>query len=180
MAEDKKLTQKQEMFCQAYVRLGDKSAAYREAYDASGMKPETINVKASELFNEGKITVRVQELQDEVKKRNDVTIDEVVKTLAMMLRFDIADLYDEGGRLKPLNDIPKEARLMIQQLDTEELYCAGREKELLGFSKKVRTYSKIDAIEKLMKHLGGYDKDNEQRKPVINATIKWGDNEITI
>lgn len=174
------LTPKQEAFCQAYVRLGDKSAAYREAYDTSKMAPETVNNSAYKLFDNGEITARIEALQQDIKRRNDVTIDEVVKTLALMLRFDISQLYDENGRMKNIHDIPLEARLMIQELNTEELYSGGREKELIGFGKKVKTYSKTDAIEKLMKHLGGYDKDNEQKKPQITNVIKWGDNEITI
>lgn len=175
-----KLTVKQENFCQAYVRLGDKSAAYREAYDTSGMKPETVNENASRLSANSKVAARIANLQDETKKRNDVTIDEVVKTLASMLRFDIAELYDENGILKNIHSIPKEARLMIQELNSEELYTGGKDRDLLGFSKKVKTYSKTDAIEKLMRHLGGYDKDNEQRKPQITNVIKWGDNEVQI
>jgi hypothetical protein len=32
-----------------------------------------------------------------------------------------------------------------------------------------------------MKHLGGYEKDNFQKKVEINTTvIKWGDKEITV
>lgn len=161
------LTQKQENFCQAYVRLGDKSAAYREAYDTSKMSAETVNNSAYKLFDNGEITARVKELQEEAKTRNDVSIDEVVKTLASMLRFDIADMYDENGNLKNIHDIPKEARLMIQELNSEELYTSGRDRELLGFSKKIKTYSKTDAIEKLMRHLGGYEKDNSQKTIVI-------------
>jgi len=45
-----KLTPKQEKACQKYIELGDKSAAYRSAYNCSRMKPESINRKAYELF----------------------------------------------------------------------------------------------------------------------------------
>jgi phage terminase small subunit len=164
------LTEKQERFCQAYIRLGDKSAAYREAYDASSMKPESINRKAVELFDDGKITARVKELQDEVKSRNDVTVDEIVKTLSGMMRFDIADLYDSDGVLLPVHAMPKEARLMISSIDTDELFMG---KMLIGQTKKIRLYSKLDGIEKLMKHLGGYEKDNKQR-PAATIQVNLG------
>jgi len=54
------LTLKQEAFCQAFIRLGDKSAAYREAYSTKNMKPESINRKSFELFNEVKIRSRIK------------------------------------------------------------------------------------------------------------------------
>lgn len=169
------LTIKQENFCQAYIRLGDKSAAYREAYDASNMKSESINRKAVELFDDGKITARIAELQDEVKRRNDITIDELVQSLAGMVRFDIGDLYDENGSLLPIHKMPKSARLMISQLDTDDLFSgSGDDRMMIGYTKKVRTYSKVDAIEKLMKHLGGYEKDNNQNKPVNHIEINLG------
>lgn len=61
-----KLTVKQENFCQAYIRLGDKSAAYREAYNCENMKAETVNRNAFELFDNNKITTRILELQKQV------------------------------------------------------------------------------------------------------------------
>lgn len=165
-----KLTPKQENFCQAYIRLGDKSAAYREVYSTDKMKPKTVNEAATRMFYDSKITARIEQLQSEVKKRNDVTIDEIVSVLAGMMRFDIGDLYDENGKLKPIHQIPKHARLMIQQLDSDELteYVNGN-KMIVGSTKKVKVYSKNDAIEKLMKHLGGYEKDNMQKANIFSA-----------
>lgn len=75
------LTQKQETFCQAYIETGNASEAYRTAYAADKMKPETINRKAKELFDNGKITARVAELQGEIKQRHNVTVDSLIKEL---------------------------------------------------------------------------------------------------
>ena len=174
----KTLTEKQENFCQAFIRLGDKSAAYREAYSATNMKAESINRKAVELFDNGNITARVKELQAEVKTRNDISIDEIVQSLAGMLRFDIADLYDERGKLKPIHEIPKPARLMIQQFDSDEIseFIAG-DKVHIGYTKKIKTYNKLEAVEKLMKHLGGYEKDNMQNKLPVNVFLNLGEGE---
>ena len=80
----KKLTLKQETFCQGYVETGNASEAYRRAYDANGMKPEVVSVKASELLKNGKVTVRVEQLQAKHAKRHDVTVD----TITAMLKED--------------------------------------------------------------------------------------------
>ena len=61
----KPLTIKQEAFCQAYLRLGDKSAAYREAYSCLKMKPETIHAMASKLSSDQKVAIRIEQLQKE-------------------------------------------------------------------------------------------------------------------
>lgn len=76
-----KLTPKQEKFCQLYIELGNASEAYRQAYDSSRMKAETINTKAKELLKHGPITVRISELQDGHKERHDITVDDLIAEL---------------------------------------------------------------------------------------------------
>ena len=179
MAEDE-LSEKQEAYCQNYIICGNQSAAYRIAYDADAMNQNSVAVEACRLHANPNIALRIKALQKEVYERNKITIDELIQNLAGMVRFDIASLYDDDGRLLPLKQIPLEARQMISQLDSDELYeYIDGQKETLGFTKKIRTYSKLDAVEKLMKHLGGYEKDNKQKE--LNVTvIKWGDKEIGI
>lgn len=75
------LTPKQEKFCQLYVETGSASEAYRQSYDASNMKPDTINVKASELLSNGKISVRVGQLRERLVKKHNVTVDSLIEEL---------------------------------------------------------------------------------------------------
>lgn len=63
-----KLTIKQKNFCNYYLETGNASEAYRRSYSCDNMKDETVNVKASELLNNGKITARVEQLQAELQK----------------------------------------------------------------------------------------------------------------
>ena len=60
------LTSKQESFAQAVADGLTQSDAYRQAYDAENMKAEAIWVKASELAANGNVTVRIQELREQV------------------------------------------------------------------------------------------------------------------
>lgn len=174
----KNLTIKQENFCQAYIKLGDKSAAYREAYSTSKMKPETVNRNSFQLFNDNKIATRIELLQKEASSRNKIEIDELLIALAGMVRFDVAELYDERGALKNIHDMSLSARQMITQLDTFELY--GKDGNKLGETKKIRTITKLDAVEKLMKHLGAYEKDNRQKETIVKTKIIWGGKEIEV
>ena len=75
------LTIKQEAFCQAYVELGDASEAYRKAYDADKMKPESVHRKAKEVKDNGKVTARIEQLQGEIKQRHNVTVDSLLAEL---------------------------------------------------------------------------------------------------
>lgn len=88
----RKLTQKQEAFCLAYIELGNASDAYRSAYEASRMKPETVNRTAKEQLDNPKIAARIKDLQAEAAERNAVTVDSLLAELedARQLAFRIA------------------------------------------------------------------------------------------
>ena len=69
------LTAKQEAFCQKYVETGNASEAYRQSYDAGGMKPTSVNRKAKELLDNGKIAARLAELREPAAKKARVTLE---------------------------------------------------------------------------------------------------------
>ena len=75
------LTPKQERFCQKYIELGNASEAYRQSYDADDMNTNTVNRKAKELLDNGKITARVEQIKRGHKKRHNMTIDDLLLEL---------------------------------------------------------------------------------------------------
>lgn len=75
------LTTKQENFCLAYLETGNASEAYRRAYDAANMKPETIWKRACELLAGGDVTGRVDELKAQAVERAMVTVQSITNEL---------------------------------------------------------------------------------------------------
>ncbi len=74
----KGLTPKQDAFALKYVECGNASEAYRTCYDvAETTKPEVIWVKACETLGNGKVSVRVAELQMLAQERTLVTIESI-------------------------------------------------------------------------------------------------------
>ena len=60
----KRLTQKQESFCLAYLETTNASQAYCKAYSAEKMKPESIRVNAAKLLADTNIALRVKDLRE--------------------------------------------------------------------------------------------------------------------
>lgn len=75
------LTIKQEAFCEKYIETGNASEAYRQSYDAGNMKPESVNRKAKELLDNGKIAARVAELRAKLEKTHSVTVASLIAEL---------------------------------------------------------------------------------------------------
>lgn len=63
------LTGKQEKFCQCVADGMTQADAYRTAYNAGKMKPDTVHVKASTLMADGKIAGRVRELREALAEK---------------------------------------------------------------------------------------------------------------
>ena len=116
------LTPKQEAFVCVYLETGNASEAYRQAYRAENMKPETVNRKAKELLDNGKITARIAELQASHQKRHNVTVDSLTRELeadrdlartnnqasaAVSATVSIARLHGLADRGRPIRfDLP--------------------------------------------------------------------------
>lgn len=76
------LTPKQEAFCLAYIETSNASEAYRRCYNVERMKSETsIHVRACEVLGNSKVAVRVKELMSAAVKRNEITVDDLVREL---------------------------------------------------------------------------------------------------
>lgn len=75
------LTPKQEAFALAYIELGNASEAYRKAYNAKNMKPDSVNRKAKELLDNGKIAARINNLRADHVERHKITVDDLIREL---------------------------------------------------------------------------------------------------
>jgi phage terminase small subunit len=123
----KKLTPKQEKFCQLYIQLGNASDAYRGAYCAGMMKAETIRVKAAELLKNGNVTVRIRELQDGAAEKAQLSKAWVLERLMRNARICMGE---ETIKLK----VYSKARGEVIEVDAtdRDSTAANRALELLG------------------------------------------------
>ena len=80
------LTSKQEKFAQSVASGMSQADAYRHAYNAENMKPETIQKRASELMGKREIAGRVRDLQEEGAKIAVYTLAEHLSRLDKLSR----------------------------------------------------------------------------------------------
>jgi len=98
------LTPKQEAFCQAIADGNSQADAYRLAYDASKMADPEIYTEASRLMARPNISLRVDELKEELSAKRLWTRTDSVKKL--IEAFDICEKPLEiVGVVKTLNEM---------------------------------------------------------------------------
>lgn len=153
------LTQKRENFCLKYVETGNASEAYRLAYSAERMKPETINNNAYKLLQDNEIKTRIEELKAMAVSDAIMTREEALERLSMMARVKITDIAeftesvigeDENGdqvmgttwRILNSADIPAHAAASIKSVTATK------------FGPKLEMHDPQSAIQQLAKMQG--------------------------
>lgn len=125
MSKEKPLTLKQEKFCNYYVDTeGNASEAYRMAYDALKMKPETIWSAASRLLMDCKVTTRINEIKRQRAKESEIKRETVEKVLMDIILSDPSDLYivDEFTgkvKVKSPSQLPKRVRNALKKIQNK-------------------------------------------------------------
>ena len=71
------LTQKQEEFAQQWYATGNKTEAYRRAYNAKNMTDEVISIEANKVSSNHKVSLRFSELQKAGQERTKTTVDDL-------------------------------------------------------------------------------------------------------
>lgn len=96
----RRLTQKQEMFCNAYLETGNASEAYRRAYDCANRSAEWLAVNSCKLLKNANVALRVDELRRAQQLKCDITRDEIVRLCADVIRGkEVADFKEvRNGR----------------------------------------------------------------------------------
>lgn len=92
------LTTKQEIFVQRLFEGDSQREAYKFAFNCDKMKDTTIDVRACELFKNGKIQVRYQELLDEHKNKALYSREEAVNDLIWLKEQARESIIDQGLR----------------------------------------------------------------------------------
>lgn len=143
-----RLQPKQEKFCQLYIELGNASEAYRQAYDASKMKPETIKRKAQELLENGTITATyIAELKAEHKERHNITVDDLIAELE-----EARQIAKDPVKPQPAAMVSATmGKAKILGFDKQVVELSGKDgKPIETINKNISTENYLEAREKIL------------------------------
>lgn len=150
MALGKGLTDKQELFCQEYLKDLNASAAARRA----GYSEKSSDKIACQLMEKTRVSERISELLDQRSKRTEITSDQVLRELLLIAKADLSQAYDEKGNLKPIHEIPEGTRRAIAGVKVfEEFEGYGKERVKIGVTRELKFWDKNRSLELLGKHL---------------------------
>lgn len=178
------LTIKQEAFSHAYIRSGVAATAYKEAgYSWKGKKDKLIHEAACRILKNSKVAARVKELQAKVaviaEEKFNITAESMLRHLDILrnARIDeyVTFVYEKVEDRKLIaGEFPEdyeptyheEPRVIFKPFDEltkEQLMCIESIKVNRYGEVELKLHGKEWTIEKINKHIGFYEKDNEQK-----------------
>jgi phage terminase small subunit len=165
-----KLTRKQRLFIAEYqTNFNGTKAAIRAGYSE-----KNATEIAYQLLQKTPVQEALQKDMDEHLRKIGIHAERVLTEIARIGLSDIRKLYREDGTLKLPHEWSAEEAAAIACVEVFEEF-EGREKDrkLKGYTKKVKVFDKVKALEFLGKHLGiignTKHKDEEEKEDGVRV-----------
>ena len=157
------LNPRQQAFVVEYLKDRNAVAAYKRAGYAA--KPASAEANASRLMAHAKVSEAIKRLEEQrltaAITATGITLERTLLEIAKGAFFDVRKLFHPDGRPREIPDLDDETAAVIAGLDVlEEYRGTGEEREFVGYVKKYKLADRKGYLDMLMKHLGGYAKDN--------------------
>lgn len=159
---------KHELFCQEYlIDLNATKAAERAGYSA-----KTANEQGARLLANVSVQSRISELMTKREKRTEITQDRVLQEYAKIGFSDIKNFVE----FKTAKSVVGQDNDGEDIIDWRIVLAVKDSKEVDGIlisevsiakdgTFKFKLHDKMNALEKMGKHLNMWDKSSEQNKP---------------
>jgi len=156
LTTESNLTPQQERFAVEYIKdLNGTQAAIRAGYSSKGA-----SAAGSRLLASHKVQQLIYKINQERLERTKIDADFVLKEHHRLATSDVAECFDDDGNMKNIKDMPKNVRLAIGSFEVQENFDKETG-ELLGYTKKVKLWSKDKNLENLGRHLKMYTDKSE-------------------
>lgn len=161
---------RRERFVAAFIANGGKK--YEAAIEA-GYAPRSSAGQATKLMHHPHVQQLLREhqakVEAELKAKYAITRESVLDALSNLVYGNPQTLFDDDGRLLPIKALDERTAKMVSSIEVEEF--RDRETgEVKSVTKKIRLWDKNSAIDKAMKYLGLFERDNAQKPAVVQLT----------
>lgn len=170
------LTILQQRFCEILFSMEEPNQKQALIQAGSKMRGTSAEVYASRLLRNVKVQKYLNYLR---KKSSDGAIIDKTKVLNELCKLAFTNIknyieIDEDGVIKfiPFNKIDVTKLAAIESIKVKENITHSKKgTEYIQRTTQFKLYNKDSALDKLMKHLGLYEKDNDQRKNTIQLAL---------
>lgn len=164
----REINEQQKIFVHRYLVHFNATKACLEAGYCS-KNPKNAEKYGHKLLKNPVVQEYLQKKVKEIHKKNIVEAEFVLQKFVNIADLDILDIYDEDGNVKNIKDIPEKVRKCISSIDVDVLTEDGHK---VGYSKKVKIESRIQALNSLAKYLKLFIDKKEEANTGIAERVR--------
>lgn len=167
MADEKKLTQKQKVFCEEYIIDWNASRAARKA----GYSEKTAQQMGFENLSKPLIQAYIKEIQEDLQKQAGISKLRNLLELKKIAYSNMSDFKDGWMTVKDFERIDEDTKAALSEIQyTTRVNQHGTE-EIVKF----KVHDKLKAIDSINKMLGYNEPDQVESKIEVKgiAPINW-------
>lgn len=145
------LSDREDWFCREYVADAAENAteAYSRVFKAIR---STSSVEGCRLLKKPNIRARINELREDRAKRLGVSSDAVLAGIAKLAFYDVRNLFDSDGRIKPIDELDPDLSSVISGIETMHK-VTGDDKDGMCVITKIKLADRGQNLERLGRHL---------------------------
>jgi len=145
------LTPKQRRFVDEY--LLDMNAT--QAAIRAGYSQKTANEQGAQLLGKTHIKTAIDAAKVKRSERTEIDADWMLRRLVDEAEADLADIYDDKGDIKPIDEWPEIWRQgLVAGVEVEALFeGSGKDRIQVGQVKKLRLSDRVRRLELIGKHI---------------------------
>jgi phage terminase small subunit len=154
---------RQERFCQELVRTAngplDRNARI-QAYQKAGYQGKTrasgkfgADSSICALLKNKNVAARIQELQERIAHKVEITAAQVINELGRIALSDIRKVIGPNGAILDPREFDDDTAGAIAGIETEKVYEGhGKDRKFVGYAQKLKLWDKNTALGNLAKH----------------------------
>lgn len=144
----KKLTDKQKVFCQEYIKDWNATRAAK----AAGYSSDSARQLGQETLSKPYIQEFIKEIQNDIAKQAGISMLSQLLELKTIAYSNITDLFKDWQTLEDFNNLTKDQKGAILEISYKKELLPGTDIEAEFV--KLKMHSKLEAIKEINKMLG--------------------------
>ncbi|HET6631516.1 MAG TPA: terminase small subunit [Rhodanobacteraceae bacterium] len=153
-AEPRPINEREVAFCEHYRLHFNAGAAYTAAgYDARGKTAYNAGLR---MLKRPQVQAYLAQRREDLKERMQLEHDDVLRALADLAFFNLADVRNEDGSFKPVEEWPRRCTAAIAGIELNELRDA--EGNVTGRTAKIKLVDKVGPLVKIGQQIGMFPK----------------------
>jgi phage terminase small subunit len=128
-----------------------------EACRRIGMKgtPQQLADRACRFKRRPEVQAYLEERRKNLSEATGIRVEQIARELSLIAFGNLKSLFDENGKLIDISKLPDDVAAFISSVEVEaEFSGRGESRVHVGDVLKVKTWNKVESLEKLAKLLG--------------------------